>query len=65
MRATFKTHNDGTVMLQLDGEAARAVFASIVFAAKFNQKLGSLARVAEEGLLGRDELKHEGDAICQ
>ena len=65
MRATFKTHNDGTVMLQLDGEAAQAVFASIVFAAKFNQNLGSLAQVAERGLLGRDELKSGGEALCQ
>ena len=65
MRATFKTHNDGTVMRQLDVEAARAVFASIVFAAKFNQSLDSLAKVAQEGLLLRDVPKNGGDAVCQ
>ena len=52
MRASFKTHNDGTVALNLDTEAARAVFASVVFAAKFHQEFALLAKVAEEGLRG-------------
>ena len=52
MRASFRTHNDGTVALSLDTEAARAVFASVVFAARFHQDLALLAKVAEEGLQG-------------
>jgi hypothetical protein len=50
MRASIKTHNDGTVALNLDTEAARTVFASIVFDAKFHQRFALLAKVAEEGL---------------
>jgi hypothetical protein len=50
MQAWVKTHNDGTVALHLDLEAARAVFASILFAAKFHPDIAPLARVAEQGL---------------
>jgi hypothetical protein len=70
MRASFKTHNDGTVSLNLDTEAARAVFASVIFAAKFHQEFALLAKVAEEGLraekcvaTGRN--RGESDAVCQ
>ena len=70
MRASFKTHNDGTVVLDLDTEAARAVFASVIFAAKFYQEFTLLAKVAEEGLRGekctaakRDAEKR--NAVCQ
>jgi hypothetical protein len=50
MRAPIKTPNDGTVALNLDTESARAVLASVVFAAKFHQDFALLAKVAEEGL---------------
>jgi hypothetical protein len=60
MRASFKTHNDGTVALNLDTEAARAVFASVVFAAKFHQDLALLAKVAEEGLRGEKCVATQG-----
>jgi hypothetical protein len=70
MRASFKTHNDGTVVLNLETEAAKAVFASVIFAAKFHQDLSLLAKVAEEGLraekcvaTGRN--RGERDAVCQ
>ena len=70
MRAAFKTHNDGTVALNLDTEAARAVFASVVFAAKFHQEFALLAKVAEEGLrrekcIATERNAGERDAICQ
>jgi hypothetical protein len=45
MRASFKTHNDGTVALNLDTEAARAVFASVVFAAKSTRSSLCLPRL--------------------
>ena len=65
MRISFKTHNDGTVVLNLDGEAARAVFASVVFAAKFHKDFAPLAKVAEEGL-HRDKCNaDERNAVCQ
>ena len=70
MRASFKTHNDGTVALNLDTEAASAVFASVVFAAKFHQDFALLAKVAEEGLRGENCVATrcntgERDAVCQ
>ena len=70
MRASFKTHNDGTVALNFDTEAARAVFASVVFAAKFHQEFALLAKVAEEGLRGEKCVETrrnagERDPVCQ
>lgn len=70
MRASFKTHNDGTVALNLDTEAARAVFASVIFAAKFHQDFAPLSKVAEEGLRGENCVATrcntgERDAVCQ
>jgi hypothetical protein len=65
MRASFKTYDNGTVALYLDLEAARAVFASVIFAAKFHQDLAPLARVAEQGL--RDDLPQstKRSGLCQ
>ena len=70
MRASFKTHNDGTVALNLGTEAARAVFASAIFAAKFHQDFAPLVKVAEEGLRGENCVATrcntgERDAVCQ
>jgi hypothetical protein len=70
MRASIKTHNDGTVALNLDTEAAQAVFASVVFAARFHQEFALLAKVAEEGLRRGKSVADRGnaverDAICQ
>jgi hypothetical protein len=70
MRASFKTLNDGTVAFNLDLEAARAVFASVVLAARFHQELALLAKVAEEGLRRQKSVatRHsagEGDGVCQ
>jgi hypothetical protein len=50
MQATFQTTNDGTLALQLDDEAARAVFASILFASRFSENLAPLAAVAKQGM---------------
>jgi hypothetical protein len=50
MQAAIKTRRDGSVDLRLDTEAARAVFASVLFAARFHDGIAPLAKVAEEGL---------------
>lgn len=50
MRATLQTRNDGTIALQLDNEAARAVFASILFTSRFHENIAPLAAVAKQGL---------------
>ena len=50
MRASIKTKPDGSVALDLDIEAARAIFASVLFAARFHERIAPLVRVAREGL---------------
>jgi hypothetical protein len=50
MQASINTNRDGSVAMQLDVEAARAVLASVLFASRFHEGLAPLARVAEEGL---------------
>ena len=50
MRASIKTKPNGNIALDLDLEAARAIFASVVFAARFNERIAPLVRVASEGL---------------
>jgi hypothetical protein len=52
MQASIKTKSDGSVDLRLDMEAARATFASVVFASRFHDGIAQLAKVAEEGLGG-------------
>lgn len=65
MQAWLKTHNDGTVALHLDVEAARAVFASILFAAKFHEDIAPLARMAEQGLCGDRRDRPGNKDLCQ
>jgi hypothetical protein len=50
MQASINTNRDGSVAMQLDVEAARAVFASVLFASRFHEGLAPLARIAEEEL---------------
>ena len=50
MQASIKSESDGTVNLQLDAEAARAVFACVVFASRFHEGLTPLAMLAAERL---------------
>ena len=65
MRASFKTHNDGRIALEMDREAARVVFASVVFAAKFHQDFAQLAKVAEECLRVDKGAAEEMEAVCR
>ena len=65
MRASLKTYNDGTVALHLDVEAARAVFASILFAAKFHEDIAPLAQVAQQGLRGDRRDRPRDEDLCQ
>lgn len=50
MRASVKTNADGSVAMRLDKEAARMIFASVVFASRFHPDIAPLAKVAEQGL---------------
>ncbi len=64
MRATFETRNDGTIALHLDNEAARAVFASVLFASRFHENIAQLAAVAKQGLERASEAA-SGRCICR
>ncbi len=50
MQASFKMKPDGSVALDLDIEAARTIFASVIFAARFHERIAPLVEVAKEGL---------------
>jgi hypothetical protein len=50
MQAAIKKMTDGSVALKLDADAARAVFASVLFAARFHEGIVPLARIAKQGL---------------
>ena len=50
MQASIKMKADGSVALDLDIEAARAIFASVIFAARFHERIAPLVEIAKEGL---------------
>ena len=50
MHASIKANTDGSVAIELDLDAARAVFASILFAARFHERIAPLVIVAKRGL---------------
>ena len=50
MHASIKKKPDGSVALDLDLEAARAIFASVLFAARFHERIAPLVEVAKKGL---------------
>ena len=51
MRASINMKADGSVALDLDIEAARTIFASVIFAARFHERIAPLVEIAKEGLL--------------
>jgi hypothetical protein len=50
MQAAINKLTDGSVVLKLDADAARAVFASVLFAARYHEGILPLARMAKEEL---------------
>jgi hypothetical protein len=50
MQAVIETKQDGSVAIELDGEAARAMVASVVFASRFHDGIAPLAAMVEAGL---------------
>jgi hypothetical protein len=67
MEASVKTRRDGSVALQLDPEAAQAVFASVLFASRFHDSISPLVKLAKEGLEGQGKhtLRKDGHQRCQ
>jgi hypothetical protein len=50
MQAAIKKMTDGAVALKLDADAERAVFASVLFAARFHEGIAPLTQIAKQGL---------------
>jgi hypothetical protein len=50
MQVAIETRQDGTVSVELDSEAARAIVASIVFASRFHEGIVPLAGMVEASL---------------
>ena len=50
MQASIKMEANRSVVMQMDVEAARAVFASVIFAARFHEHIAPLVKIAKEGL---------------
>lgn len=65
MQATLETKNDGALALLMDAEAARAVFASILFAARFHESIAPLSTVAKQGMQVAPSNSQEGRPSCQ
>jgi len=66
MQASIETRPNGSVDVYLDLEAARAVFASILFASRFHEGLASLVPIAEEGLRSAEPMpERKGSAPCR
>ena len=64
MQAAIETRQDGTVSVELDSEAARAMVASILFASRFHEGIVPLAGMVEEGLQ-RGEDSAARSPLCQ
>jgi hypothetical protein len=63
MQAVVETKQDGTVAIALDGEAARAMIASIVFASRFHEGILPLAGMLQADLPGK-EAQEAGKSPC-
>ena len=57
MQIAIKTKRNGSMLLQLDEEAAKAMLASVQFASRFHAGIASLARITEERLQANEEQK--------
>ena len=65
MRVSIETGNDGSVVMYLDRETARAVLASVVFASRFSKRFDPLAQAMESGLSTVPHSSTERRSLCQ
>lgn len=64
MQASYTTESDGLIALRLDAEAARAVFASVMFAARYHEGITPLIDVASKGLREEGLEQRGGQVSC-
>ena len=65
MQASIKIKPNGSVALDLDIEAARTIFASVIFAARFHERIAPLVEVAKEGLQLEDQDSARRRELCR
>jgi hypothetical protein len=65
MQAAIKKMTDGLIALQLDADAARAVFASVLFASRFHDGIAPLTPIAKQGLKQDRQKLARRVAICR
>ena len=65
MRASIMTNTDESVHMRLDIEAAKAVFASILFAAQFHEGITPLVEIARLGLRLNDPKLTRRPKLCR
>jgi hypothetical protein len=64
MQASVTQQQDGTVLLRMDTEAARATFANVIFASGFHEGIRELEPIARRALKRPSESK-AGEATCR
>ena len=65
MRTQVKIARDGTVLLRMDAEAARATFASILFASRFHDGIRALEDVAKRVLESETKSPDRRNTTCR
>ena len=65
MRVSIKPGSDGSLVMYLDCEAARAVLASVVFASRFSKRFDPLVQAMEGGLNTDSHSSTERRNLCQ
>jgi hypothetical protein len=65
MQASIENQPDGTIALHLDLDAARAAFASIVFASHFHEDIVPLANIVEDRLQTETGRRKPGRTTCR
>ena len=65
MQAAIRNMCNGSVALKHDADAARAVFASVLFASRFHEGISPLARIAKEELERKPQTQVKRGKSCR
>ena len=65
MQAASRKRPNGSIALKLDADAARAVFASVLFASRFHEGIAPLTPIAKQGLKQDRQKLARRVAICR
>ncbi len=65
MQAKVTTRRDGTVLLQMDQEAAHATFASVIFASRYHEGIRGMEEVARRALTEETKSGDRRNTTCR